>query len=199
MLHSGACIRSGVRLGDHVVIQNGAVVGGDGFGFAFDSDGTRVRIPHRSGVVLGDRVEIGSNTTIDAAHPAHPRYGHDAPATRIGAGTKIDNLVQVAHGIQVGDGSTVCGQVGLSGRTVLGKNVYVGGQAGVMGVEVGEGSFVGGGSGVHQKLPPGSQVLGRPAMMRGLFARVVAAQKRLPDLLRRVRRIEKRLDLDEDD
>jgi UDP-3-O-[3-hydroxymyristoyl] glucosamine N-acyltransferase len=199
-IHSGAHLREGVRLGDHVCIQNGAVIGAEGFGFAFRPDGSRVRVPHRCGVEIGDDVEIGSNTTIDAAHPGHKRYGHAETRTRIGDASKIDNLVQVGHGVEVGPGSTLCASVALAGGVRIGRSVYLGGDAVCRGeVQIGDGCFVGGGAGVNRDLPPGSQVLGRPAIDRRLWARVVAARKRLPDLLRRMRRVEKRLGIDEND
>ena len=193
-IHAGVHLREGVRLGDRVVIQNGAVIGAPGFGFAFLPDGTRVRIPHRCPVEVGDEAEIGSNTTIDASHPGHPRYGHAETRTRIGRAVKIDNLVQVAHGVEVGDGSTLCAFVGLAGGTYVGKNVLFAGASYSKGhVRIGDGSLVGGSSAVAGDLAPGSQVVGVPHMDRRLFARVSAAWKRLPDLLRRVRRIEERL------
>jgi UDP-3-O-[3-hydroxymyristoyl] glucosamine N-acyltransferase len=200
VIHSGAHLREGVRLGDRVCIQNGAVIGAEGFGFAFRLDGTRLRIPHRCAVEVADDAEIGSNTTIDASHPGHKRHGHAQVHTRIGAGTKIDNLVQVGHGVHVGEGSTLCAKVGLGGSAKLGRNVYLGGDAlCAPGAEVGDGSFVGAGAGVLDDLPPGSRVLGRPAIERRLWTRVVAARKRLPDLLRRVRKIEARLGINRED
>ncbi len=199
-IHSGAHLREGVRLGDRVVVQNGAVIGADGFGFAYRADGTRVRIPHRCPVEVGDEVEIGSNTTIDASHPAHPRYGYSETRTRIGRAVKIDNLVQVAHGVEVGEGSTLCAFVGLAGGTYVGKHVLFAGASHAKGhVKIGDGSMVAGGSGVLGDLPAGSQVAGMPHMERGLYARVVAAWRRLPELLRRVRRIEERLGIEREE
>ncbi|MFQ5513803.1 MAG: UDP-3-O-(3-hydroxymyristoyl)glucosamine N-acyltransferase [Myxococcota bacterium] len=196
-IHAGAHLRENVRLGDRVVVQNGAVLGGEGFGFAFHPDGRRVRVPHRCGVELGDEVEIGSNSTIDAAHPGHPRRGHESTRTRLGPAVKIDNLVQVGHGVVIEEGTTVCASSALGGSSQLGRHAYLAG--GVIcnsRTEIGERSFVGGGAGVTGRLAPGSSVMGRPAMDRKLFARVAAAWKRLPELLRRVRRIEQKLGLD---
>ena len=198
-IHSGAHLCEGVRLGDRVVVQNGAVIGGDGFGFAFRSDGTRVRVPHRCGVEIGDDAEIGANVTIDAAHPGHRRYEHERPSTRIGAGTKIDNLVHVAHGVEIGEGATLCAGAVLGGGVRLGRNVYVGGHSTVVDAEIGDDSFLVGRSGVHSDLPAGSQVAGLPAMGRRAWARLLAAQKRLPELLRRVRRLEAQLGLKGED
>ncbi len=155
-IHSEVHLREGVRLGDRVLIQNGAVIGADGFGFAFRPDGTRVRIPHRCPVEVGDEAEIGSNTTIDASHPAHPRYGRAETRTRIGRAVKIDNLVQVGHGVEVSDGSTLCAFVGLAGGTYVGKGVLFAGASYARGhVKIGDGSVIGGFTGVTGDLPAG--------------------------------------------
>ncbi len=196
-IHSGAQLREGVRIGKRVLINNGAVIGAPGFGFTTRADGVRVRIPHVCPVEIGDDSEIGANTTIDASHPGHLRRGHAQVRTRIGVGVKIDNGVQIAHGCEIGDHSTLCAHVGLAGSTVIGRFVYVGGKAASAGhLTIGDLSLVGAMAAVSGDLPPGSQVLGVPAIERGLWAKVIAAQKRLPELLRRVRGIEKRLDRD---
>ena len=199
-VHSGAQLREGVRIGKRVLINNGAVIGTPGFGFTARADGVRVRIPHVCPVEIGDDSEIGANTTIDASHPGHPRRGHAQVRTRIGVGVKIDNGVQIAHGCEIGDHSTLCAHVGLAGSTVIGRFVYVGGKAASAGhLTIGDFSLVGAMAATAGDLPPGSQVLGAPAVERKLFGRIVAAQKRLPELLRRGRRIEKRLGVDEAD
>jgi UDP-3-O-[3-hydroxymyristoyl] glucosamine N-acyltransferase len=195
VIHSGAHLREGVRLGDRVVIQNGAVIGGDGFGFVTRPDGVRVRVPHRSAVWLCDDVEIGANTTIDASHTGHPQHAPGSSATFIGPGVKIDNLVQVGHGCTIGDGATLCAQVGLAGSTSVGRRVYMAGQAAAKGhVAIGDGSLIGGKTAVTSDVPPGSQILGvPPGMDRRRWAKIVAAWKRLPDLLVRVRKLEQAL------
>ncbi len=196
-IHSGAHLRQGVVLGDRVVVQSGAVIGSDGFGFVSALDGTRLRVPHHSGVVIGDDTEIGANTTVDASHPGQARRGRDSSATWIGRGVKIDNLVQVAHGTSLGDGSTMCAQAGLAGSTQVGRHVTLGGQSAVAGhLEIADGTLIGGRAGVTSNTQPGAQLLGFPAMDRRLFGRVAAAWRRLPELLRRVRRIEERLEID---
>jgi len=194
-LHAGVRLRTGVRLGDRVVLQNGVVVGSEGFGFATDLHGRRVRIPHRCGVEVGDDVEIGANSTIDASHPGHARLGHAQPCTRIEAGVKIDNQVQIGHGCIVGAGSALCAQVGLAGSTVLGKHVFMAGQSAAKGhVTIGDGALIGGATSVTSEVAPGAQILGvPPGMDRRRWARIVAAWKRLPELLVRVREIERRL------
>ncbi len=193
-IHSGACIREGTRIGKRVVIQNGAVIGAAGFGFTTRADGKRVRVPHVCPVEIGDDCEIGANTTIDASHPGHARRGHTTVRTRIGAGVIIDNGVQIAHGCEIGDSSTLCAHVGLAGSTVVGRHVYMGGKAASAGhLTIGDLSLVGAMAAPAGDLEPGAQVLGVPAMERRLWAKVIAAQKRLPELLVRVRRLEKKL------
>ncbi len=194
-LHSGAHLRSGVRIGARVVVCNGAVVGSDGFGFATDANGRRVRIPHRCGVDIGDDVEIGANTTIDSAHPGHARLGFPEARTRIANGVKIDNQVQIGHGCSIGEGSALCAQVGLAGSTVLGRGVFMAGQSAAKGhIHIGDGSLIGGATSVTSSVPPGAQILGvPPGLERRRWARIVAAWKRLPDLLVRVRELERRM------
>jgi len=195
VIHSGAHIRTGVSMGDRVVLYNGAVIGSDGFGFATDAEGRRVRIPHRCGVEIGDDVEIGANSTVDAAHPAHARLGFAETKTRIESGVKIDNQVQIGHGCIVGADSSLCAQVGLAGSTVVGRRVYMAGQAAAKGhVHIGDGSLIGGATAVTSSVPPGSQILGvPPGLERRRWGRIVAAWKRLPELFVRVRELEKRL------
>jgi UDP-3-O-[3-hydroxymyristoyl] glucosamine N-acyltransferase len=195
-LHAGACVREHARLGDRVVLQNGAVIGSEGFGFAFRADGTRVRIPHTLGVEIGDDCEIDANATIDGSHPGHAD-GSGRPGTRLGRGVKIDSGVQIGHGSTVGDGSTICAHTALAGSTHVGRGVFMGGMGASAGHNrIGDGTLVGGGAHVVGDLGAGAQVLGSPAIDRRLFGRVVAAWKRLPELMYRVRRIEKKLGLE---
>jgi UDP-3-O-[3-hydroxymyristoyl] glucosamine N-acyltransferase len=199
VIHSGAHLREGTRLGARVVVQNGVVLGSDGFGHAYLADGTRVTIPHRCPVQVGDDVEIGANTTVDSSHPGQPRRGLPETRSHIGRGVKIDNLVQIGHGCSVGDGSTLAAQVGLAGSSVLGRNVTIGGQAGLAGhLEIGTGAIVGAKTGVSSDVEPGAVVLGYPHVSRRQFGRIVAVWKRLPELWRRVARLEERLGDDGD-
>jgi UDP-3-O-[3-hydroxymyristoyl] glucosamine N-acyltransferase len=199
-IHSGAHVREGSKLGKRVIVNNGAVIGSAGFGFVSRADGTRVRVPHACRVEIGDDCEIGANTTIDASHPGHARHGHPTSGTRLGVDVKIDNQVQVAHGCEIGDHSTLCAQVGLAGSTVVGKFVYMGGKSASAGhVKIGDFSLVGALSATNHDLAPGSQVLGIPSMERRLFAKVAAATKRLPELLTRVRRIERKLGVEREE
>jgi len=196
VIHSGAQLREGTRLGDRVVIQNGVVLGSDGFGFAHRADGTRVRIPHRFPVEVADDVEIGANSTVDASHPGQRRFGHAEARTRIGRGVKIDNLVQVGHGCALGEGSTVCAQVGLAGSTEVGRHVLFAGQSASAGhLSVGDGALIGARAAVASDAEPGARLLGVPAMERRAWGRFVVLRKRIPELFRRVRALEQRLGL----
>lgn len=198
VIHSGVHLRDEVVLGDRCVIQSGAVIGGEGFGFAFRPDGVRVRVPHRCPVVLGDDCEIGANTTIDASHHAHRRRGHAEVRTRLADGVVIDNLVQVGHGVSIGALTALCAQVGLAGSVELGSGVYMAGQSGAAdNVCVGDGAKVGARAGITSDVSAGAEIHGFPHMERKLFARVNAGLKRLPELLRRVRAIEKKLGTDD--
>jgi UDP-3-O-[3-hydroxymyristoyl] glucosamine N-acyltransferase len=200
VLHSGVHLRDGVRLGDRVVLENGVVIGPEGFGYAFREDGTRIRVPHRRSVEIGDDCDIGANTTIDASHAGQPRYGRSSTRTWIGSGVKIDNLVQIGHGCAIGDGSTICAQVGLAGGTEVGRGVLFGGQSASAGhLKIGDGAMVGGCCGVSGDLEPGAQVLGTPHMERRRWGRAVTIFKQLPELVQRVRRIEARLGIKKED
>lgn len=195
-IHSGAHLREGVRLGRRVVVQNGAVIGAAGFGFATRADGTRLRVPHTASVELGDDCEIGANTTIDASHVGHPRRGYADARTRLGADVKVDNQVQIAHGCEIGAHTTVCAQTGLAGSTVVGEHVFLAGRSSSAGhLVIGDRALVGAQTAAANDVAPGAQVLGVPAIERRLWGRVVAAWKRLPELLVRVRRIERHLGL----
>ncbi len=196
-IHSGVHLREGTRIGKRTVLNNGVVIGAPGFGFTTRADGKRVRVPHVCPVEIGDDCQIGANTTIDASHPGHPRHGRADVRTRIGDDVIIDNGVQIAHGCQIGDHSTLCAHVGLAGSTVVGRYVFMGGKAASAGhLTIGDLSLVGAMAAATGDVAPGSQVLGVPAIDRRLWGKVVAAKKRLPELLQRVRRIEKRLGLD---
>jgi UDP-3-O-[3-hydroxymyristoyl] glucosamine N-acyltransferase len=185
-LHAGVVVREGTRVGERVILHPGVVLGADGFGFEFDEKGGLEKVPQVGVVVVEDDVEIGANTTVDRA-----RFG----ATRIGRGVKIDNLVQIGHNCDVGDGSAIVAQSGIAGSTVIGKRVFLMAQSGVAnGITIGEGSFIGGRGGVIEDLDPGSRVYGFPATPERSWHRTVTALHRLPEVLRRLRRIEKRLD-----
>jgi UDP-3-O-[3-hydroxymyristoyl] glucosamine N-acyltransferase len=186
-LHAGVVIRERCRLGDRVVLQPGVVIGGDGFGYEWNERGESEKVAQVGNVVLEDDVEIGANTTVDRA-----RIG----TTRIGRGTKIDNLVMIAHNCVIGPNSLIVAQSGLAGGTVFGERVIAMAQSGFGGqLTVGEGSFVAARAGVFESLPPRSRVWGFPAQPERSWHRSVAWFARLPELAKRVRAIEKRLGL----
>jgi UDP-3-O-[3-hydroxymyristoyl] glucosamine N-acyltransferase len=185
ILHSHVAVRERVLVGNRVVIQNGAVIGSDGYGFVRRADGTHQKIPQTSIVVIEDDVEIGANTAID-----RPAVGE----TRIGAGTKIDNLVQVAHGVTIGRNALLAAQVGIAGSTTIGDDVMLGGQVGIAGhVEIGKGVVAVGQSGITNSLPPGAFVSGYPAIDNRDWRKASAVFHRLPALKKRIADLEKRI------
>ena len=186
-IHSGAVIREDCELGDRVVLQPGAVVGSDGFGLVADERGRPVAVAHRGRVVIEDDVEIGANTTIDRA---------TLDETRIRRGAKIDNLVQIAHNCDIGENVLIVAQTGLSGGTIVGAGAIVMAQAGTTGhLRIGARAFVGARAGLHHDVPDGQRVFGSPAMEERSWHRAMAGLKRLPELLRRVRRLEQHVGL----
>lgn len=182
--HAHAVVREGCTLGDDVVLQNGAVVGSDGFGFAKNDDGRWVKIVQSGPAVLEDAVEVQANACIDRASIGE---------TRIAAGAKIDNLVQVGHGSSVGENTLLCSQVGLAGSTVVGKNVILAGQVGVAGhLIIGDGAIATAQSGIPNDVPAGAVVSGYPAMDNRAWLRTVAALNRLPELLKQLKSQQKK-------
>lgn len=170
-----------VILGERVRIHSGSVVGSDGFGYT-TVKGQHIKEAQIGTVEIQDDVEIGSNTSIDRA-----RFSK----TIIGKGTKIDNLVQIAHNVVVGDHSIIVAQAGIAGSTTLGQYVILGGQAGLVGhITIGEGSMIGGQSGVNHDLPPKSYVRGSPALPFQKAMRVEVLQRQLPELFKRVHTLE---------
>lgn len=183
--HAHAVVREGCVLGDHVTLENGAVVGADGFGFSKNERGEWEKIPQSGPVRLGDRVDVQANACVDRA---------TVGATEIGAGVKIDNLVQVGHGSKVGDNTLLCAQTGLAGSSVVGKNAILAGQAGVAGhCTVGDGVILTAQSGISHDIPAGKMISGSPGFENRLWLRAVAVFQRLPEIARRLDRLEKRL------
>jgi len=177
--HSHVAIREDSEIGDNVVLHNGVVIGSDGFGFAKDDEGRWQKIPQSGKVVIEDDVEIQANSCIDRASMGE---------TRIGRGTKIDNLVHVAHNCTVGENSMLCSQVGLAGSTELGKNVILAGQVGVAGhCKLGDGVIVTAQSGTHGDIDPGKMISGSPAFDHKQWRRSVALFSKLPELAKAVR------------
>jgi len=178
-----------VRIGDGVILHAGVVIGSDGFGYVVSHGGSIHKVPQAGNVVIEDGVEIGANSTVDRAAVG---------STVIRRSAKIDNLVMIAHGCEIGEGAMLAGQVGLSGSTRVGRNVLMGGQAGSAGhLEIGDGARVAAQSGITNDLRSGVTVAGTPTIEASLWRRVVATLPRLPDLLRRVRALEKRLSSDD--
>lgn len=187
-IHPNVVIYDRCTIGGRVIVHAGAVIGSDGFGFARDGKRHR-KILQVGNVVVEDDVEIGANVTIDRA-----TFG----STVIGRGTKIDNLVQVGHNVQIGENALLVAQVGISGSTRLGAGVTFAGQSGAVGhIEVGDGAVVGAKSAVTRDVPPGAFVIGHPAIEAGLWKRAMAVFERLPDLRRRLRRLEGARDVDD--
>jgi len=187
ILHSHVVVREQVILGERVILQNGAIVGSDGYGFVPLADGTFYKIMQAGIVVLEDNVEVQAQSTIDRA---------SIGTTRIGKGTKIDNLVQVGHGSNVGKHTLLCAQVGLAGSTQVGNNVILTGQVGTAGhLTIGDRVVAAARSGITKSIPPKTQVGGYPAMEHKLWLRLTAELKNLPKLGQRLRRIEQKLGL----
>lgn len=179
-------IREYCVLGARVWVHNGTVIGSDGFGYEVDKQGIRTKLPQIGIVVIGDDVEIGANVAIDRA-----RFGR----TRIGNGVKIDNLVQIAHNVIIGDYAVLVSQVGIAGSSMIGEKAILAGQAGVAGhITIGPGAIVGAQSGVTKDVPAGTYVIGFPAAPQKAVAREYAAVSRLPELRARVASLQKRLE-----
>lgn len=183
--HAHAVVREGCTLGDHVTLENGAIIGADGFGFAKNNEGHWEKIPQSGPVRLGNRVDVQANACIDRA---------TVGATEIGDGSKVDNLVQVGHGSCVGENSLLCAQVGLAGSSVIGNNAILAGQAGVAGhCSLGDGVILTAQSAVSHDVPAGKMISGSPGFDNRIWLRAVAIFQRLPELLRRLDRVEKQL------
>jgi UDP-3-O-[3-hydroxymyristoyl] glucosamine N-acyltransferase len=177
--HAHAVVREHCRLGHNVILQNGVIVGADGFGFARQSDGTWYKILQSGHVVIEDNVEIQANACVDRASIGE---------TRLHTGAKVDNLVQVGHGSTVGANTLLCAQVGLAGSTTVGKNVILAGQVGSAGHNtIGDGVIATAQSGIPGDVAPGKVVSGYPAIDNRQWLRSVALINRLPELLREMK------------
>ena len=186
MAHSHAVVRENVRIGNDVILQNGAVVGADGFGFARQSDGSYYKIAPSGTVVVEDGVEIQAHSCIDRATVGE---------TRLGQGVKVDNLVQVGHGCDVGDNTLLCSQTGLAGSTRLGRNVVMTGQTGAAGhLTIGDNVIVTPQSGVPNDIASGRIVSGSPTMDHALWLKSTALFARLPEIYQTLRKIRRYLE-----
>ena len=184
-IHSHVTLYHDITLGNGVIVHSGTSIGSDGFGYAQDGK-TRVKIPQVGTVVIEDDVEIGANVAIDRS---------TLGATVIRRGAKIDNLVQIAHNVVIGENTVVCGLVGISGSVTIGDNVTIAGQVGMADhVTIGSNTTIGAQSGVSKSLEGGQYYLGSPAVPIGLASRQYAVWANLPELSKRVRELEKRLE-----
>ncbi len=181
LAHSQTVVRENCRIGNRVILQNGVVIGGDGFGFAKCADGSWHKIVQQAPVVIEDDVEIQSNSCIDRATVGE---------TRIRRGAKIDDLVLVGHACEIGEDTILCGQVGLAGSTRVGNRCILAGQVGSAGhLEIGDGAIITSQSGTHLDVPPGAVHSGYPAMENKLWLKAMAALKRLPEMQKTLREL----------
>ena len=183
VIHAGAKIYYDCVIGDNVIIHAGTVIGADGFGFAPQKDGSLKKVPQIGNVVIESNVEIGSNACIDRG---------TIGSTLIKSGAKLDNLLQIAHNVQVGNNTVIAAQVGISGSTRLGDNVMIGGQAGIVGhIEIADGTKINGQSGISKSIKvPNSAVTGSPAYDYTAALRSQAISRKLPDMERRIKELE---------
>jgi UDP-3-O-[3-hydroxymyristoyl] glucosamine N-acyltransferase len=185
-IHSHASVREFCQVGNRVVVQNGVVVGGDGFGFARTSEGTHYKIVQSGVTVIEDDVEIQSLTSVDRATVGE---------TRVKRGAKIDSLVQIGHACVVGEDNIICAQTGLAGSSILEKNVLLAGQVGISGhLTIHEGAIVYAQSGIGGDVAPNTRVSGSPAFDASDWLRAITAFTKLPEILRTVRDLKKRVD-----
>lgn len=186
VVYPNVTIRESTSIGARCIIHAGATIGSDGFGYAH-LNGQWMKIPQVGRVILEDEVEVGSGTAIDRA-----TFGE----TRIGRGTKIDNLVQIGHNVRIGEHCALAGMVGIAGSAILEDGVQVGASAGLKGhLTVGQGATVAARSGVVRDVEPGTIVSGFPAIEHNEERRVLVAQRRVPELIRRIKALERALDL----
>lgn len=184
LIYPSVTVREGTSIGDRVIIQPGAVIGADGFGFAKEGQ-THYKVPQIGRVIIEDDVEIGANSTVDRATTGE---------TRVKRGSKIDNLVQIAHNVVVGEDCIIAAQAGIAGSSELGKNVVLAGQAGLVGhITIGDGAMVGAQGGVTKSVPPDTAVSGYPAREHKKARRLWAYTNKLPDLFERVKELERKL------
>jgi len=185
IIHPGVRIYHDCTVGNHVTIHAGTIIGSDGFGFAPQADGSFKKVPQIGNVMIEDHVEIGSNTTIDRA---------TIGSTIIRSGAKLDNLIQIAHNVEIGNSSVIAAQPGISGSTKIGKGVMIGGQAGIVGhIQLGDGAKVNAQSGVSKSIDPGKAVTGSPAHDYTSALRSQAVTRKLPELEKRVKELEARM------
>lgn len=183
IIYAGTKVYHDCTIGNNCILQANVVVGSDGFGFAPQADGSYKKIPHVGNVVIEDNVEIGSNTTIDRA---------SIGSTFIRKGVKLDNLIQIAHNVEIGENTVIAAQTGISGSSKIGKNCRIGGQVGIAGhLTIGDGTQIQAQSGIASNIEANSKLFGSPAINYGDFVRSFMIFKKLPDLAKKVNAIEK--------
>ncbi len=184
LIYPNVTVREGSIIGENVIVHSGTVIGSDGFGYA-EVEGAYHKIPQTGIVAIEDDVEIGANVAIDRA-----RFGQ----TVIGKGTKIDNLVQIAHNVKIGPNSIIVAQAGISGSTTVGKNTILAGQAGLIGhIDLGDNVIVGAQAGVSKSFPPNTILLGSPAKPISEQKKIFACMSKLPEMFKTLKRIKKKL------
>jgi UDP-3-O-[3-hydroxymyristoyl] glucosamine N-acyltransferase len=187
VLHPGVKIYQGCRIGENVTIHAGTVIGSDGFGFAPQTDGSYKKVPQIGNVIVEDNVEIGSNCSIDRA---------TIGSTIIHAGAKLDNLIQIAHNVEIGSYTVIAAQSGVSGSTKIGKNVMIGGQVGIVGhITIADGSRINAQSGVTKSINAPMAVTGSPAFNYAAALRSQAVSRNLPELEKRIKELEKQIQM----
>ncbi len=185
VVHSGTRIYADCVIGSHCLIHSGTVIGGDGFGFAPNSDNNYSKVPQIGNVILEDYVEIGANTTIDRA---------TLGSTIIRRGVKLDNLIQVAHNVEIGENTVIAAQTGVAGSTKIGKNCMIGGQVGIVGhLTIGNDVKIAAQSGIGTNIKDGEIVQGSPAFAVGDYRRSYVVFTKLPELYKKINELEKAL------
>ena len=186
VINAGVKIYQGCKIGSNVILHAGTIIGSDGFGFAPQADGTYKKIPQIGNVVVEDQVEIGSNCTIDRA---------TIGSTIIRKGAKLDNLIQIAHNVEIGSYTVIAAQTGVSGSTKIGQHVQIGGQAGIVGhITIEDGAKINAQSGVSKSIKKGEAVTGTPAYSYTSALRAQAVSRNLPEMERRIKELEQKID-----
>lgn len=182
-VYSGARICEGIQIGKHCIVHSGAVIGSDGFGFAYQNNGSYRKMPQTGNVVIKDHVEIGANTTIDRA---------TMRSTTIERGVKLDNLIQVAHNVEIGENTAIAAQVGISGSTKIGRNCVIAGQVGIVGhITIADGSHIGAQSGISTSIKEANQQwFGAPAVQAKEGKKRYVLYRMLPDIYSRLKALE---------
>ncbi|MCK4745700.1 MAG: UDP-3-O-(3-hydroxymyristoyl)glucosamine N-acyltransferase, partial [Bacteroidales bacterium] len=187
ILHPGVKVLKDCIIGKNCIIHSGTIIGSDGFGFALEPGAeSRRKVPQVGNVIIGNDVEIGSNVSVDRATMG---------STKIGNGVKMDNLIQIAHNVEIGDNSLVIAQAGIAGSTKVGKNVLIAGQVAIAGhISIGDGAMIGAQAGVNHSLKEKEMVLGTPAFDIRVFRRAAAVFKKLPELYQQINQMQRDID-----